>query len=92
MDDYEHQSSFNINCVDALGRSTLLIAIENENLEMVRLLVNKGVEIKDAILHAIDKEFVECVEVLLDYEEKHHKEGEPFVRLFNIQVQLSFWK
>ena len=29
----------NINCVDPLGRSALLMAIDNENLEMVELLI-----------------------------------------------------
>ncbi len=29
----------NIDCVDPLGRSALLMAIDNENLEMVELLL-----------------------------------------------------
>eukprot|EP00095_Tigriopus_kingsejongensis_P000849 maker-scaffold1971_size23625-snap-gene-0.2 protein:Tk00849 transcript:maker-scaffold1971_size23625-snap-gene-0.2-mRNA-1 annotation:"transient receptor potential-gamma protein isoform x7" len=53
----------NINCCDPLGRSALLMAIDNENLEMV--------ETKDALLHSINEEFVEAVEVLLDYEQRH---------------------
>ena len=40
------------------------------------------VSTKDALLHAINEEFVEAVEVLLDHEETIHKEGEPHVRLF----------
>ena len=34
------------------------------------------VETKDALLHAINEEFVEAVEVLLDHEETIHKPGE----------------
>ncbi|XP_032677800.1 transient-receptor-potential-like protein [Odontomachus brunneus] len=58
-----------VNCVDSLGRGALTLAIESENLEMVELLVVMGVETKDALLHAIDQEFVEAVELLLEHEE-----------------------
>ncbi|XP_030745679.1 transient receptor potential-gamma protein [Sitophilus oryzae] len=70
-------SYININCVDPLGRSALLMAIDNENLEMVELLIGYKVETKDALLHAISEEFVEAVEVLLDHEKTIHKIGEP---------------
>ncbi|XP_076318775.1 transient receptor potential-gamma protein-like isoform X2 [Tachypleus tridentatus] len=66
-----------INCVDPLGRSGLVMAIDNENLEMLELLIDFKVETKDALLHAISEEFVEAVEVLLDHEENTHTEGEP---------------
>ncbi|XP_042876853.1 transient receptor potential-gamma protein-like isoform X4 [Penaeus japonicus] len=65
----------NINCVDPLGRSALLMAIDNENLEMVELLIEHKVETKDALLHAISEEYVEAVEVLLDHEELFHVPG-----------------
>lgn len=66
----------NINCVDPLGRSALLMAIDNENLEMVELLINYNVDTKDALLHAISEEFVEAVEMLLDHEDANQtKEG-----------------
>ncbi|XP_063232007.1 transient receptor potential-gamma protein [Bacillus rossius redtenbacheri] len=67
----------NMNCVDPLGRSALLMAIDNENLEMVELLIEHKVETKDALLHAISEEFVEAVEVLLDHEETIHRAGDP---------------
>ena len=73
----------NINCMDPLGRSALLMAIDNENLEMVELLIEHKVETKDALLHAISEQFVEAVEVLLDDEELHHKPGELHVRHIN---------
>lgn len=57
-----------MNCVDSLGRSALTLAIEAEKLEMVELIV-MGVETKDGVLHAIDQEFVEAVELLLEHEE-----------------------
>lgn len=55
--------------MNSLGRGALTLAIEAENLEMVELLVVMGVETKDALLHAIDQEFVEAVELLLEHEE-----------------------
>lgn len=52
------------------------MAIDNENLEMVELLINFSVDTKDALLHAISEEFVEAVEMLLDHEDSNHsKEG-----------------
>lgn len=72
----------NMNCVDPLGRSALLMAIDNENLEMVELLIEYKVDTKDALLHAISEEFVEAVEVLLEHEETIHRNGEPHVRRF----------
>ncbi|XP_063636184.1 transient receptor potential-gamma protein isoform X3 [Cydia splendana] len=66
----------NVDCVDPLGRSALLMAIDNENLEMVELLLEFGVETRDALLHAISEEFVEAVEALLDHEERCTKPGE----------------
>lgn len=76
----------NINCVDPLGRSALLMAIDNENLEMVELLIEHKVETKDALLHAISEEFVEAVEVLLDHENTIHQPGEP-----HVSVSLDFF-
>ena len=38
------------------------------------------VETKDALLHAINEEYVEAVEVLLEHEEQVHREGELHVR------------
>ena len=43
------------------------------------------VETKDALLHAINEEFVEAVEVLLEHEETIHKEGEPHVSTITIK-------
>jgi transient receptor potential cation channel subfamily C protein 4 len=76
----------NVNCVDPLGRSALLMAIDNENLEMVELLLEHRVDTKDALLHAISEEFVEAVEVLLDHEATRHTPGEPHVSIFKAHV------
>nr|WEY24736.1 transient receptor potential cation channel subfamily C member 5 [Aplysia californica] len=62
------QTGINVNCLDPLGRTALLIAIENENIEMIELLLSHGVEVGDALLHAINEENVEAVEMLLNHE------------------------
>ena len=36
-------NTINIDCVDPLGRTALLMAIDNENLEMVELLLENKV-------------------------------------------------
>ena len=53
----------NMNCMDPLGRTALLMAIDNENMEMLELLLENKAETKDALLHAINEEYVEAVEV-----------------------------
>lgn len=73
-----YSPDFNVNCCDPIGRSALLMAIDNENLEMIELLISYGVEMKDALLHAINEEFVEAVELLLDHEEGVHLPGQPY--------------
>ena len=75
----EHpESVININCMDPLARTAMLMAIDNENMEMLELLLENKAETKDALLHAINEEYVEAVEVLLDHEEMIHVEGEPW--------------
>ena len=64
--------------MDPLGRTGLIIAIENENMEMMQFLIEAGIQPKDAILIAIREDYVEGVEVLLEYEESIHKEGDPY--------------
>ena len=46
---------------------------------MVEMLIVMGVEPRDALLHAINEEFVEAVELLLEYEEIVYKKGEKYV-------------
>ena len=37
------EGNINIDCVDPLGRTALLMAIDNENMEMVELLLENKV-------------------------------------------------
>ncbi|KAF7993327.1 hypothetical protein HCN44_006387 [Aphidius gifuensis] len=73
-----HPENLDINCVDPLNRSALISAIENENIELIKILLDWGIKVKDALLHAIREEYVEAVEMLLDWEEQTHQAGQPY--------------
>nr|KAF6461186.1 transient receptor potential cation channel subfamily C member 4 [Molossus molossus] len=77
----------NINCIDPLGRTALLIAIENENLELIELLLSFNVYVGDALLHAIRKEVVGAVELLLNH--KKPSGEKQFVAQPNCQQLLA---
>ncbi|XP_034190948.1 transient receptor potential [Osmia lignaria lignaria] len=74
----DHPELLNIDCVDPLNRSALIAAIENENIELIKLLLELGIQVKDALLHAIKEEYVEAVEILLEWEERTHVAGQPY--------------
>ena len=38
------KGAFNLNCMDPLGRSALAIAVENENLDLMEVLLAEGIE------------------------------------------------
>ncbi|KAK3572472.1 hypothetical protein QTP86_033901 [Hemibagrus guttatus] len=57
----------NINCVDVLGKDAVTIAIENENLDILQLLLDHGCQTTDALLVAIDSEVVGAVDILLNH-------------------------
>uniref|UniRef100_A0A1I7ZXD8 TRP_2 domain-containing protein n=1 Tax=Steinernema glaseri TaxID=37863 RepID=A0A1I7ZXD8_9BILA len=52
-------------------RNALLIAIENENVEMIRLLLDNDIETADAILYAILEENVQAVEMIVEHLERN---------------------
>ncbi|CAB3371178.1 Hypothetical predicted protein [Cloeon dipterum] len=76
IDEHKENPEFNIDCIDPMGRSALFSAVDNENMEMMELLLEKGIKMKDALLEAIREQYVEGVEVLLEWEEKIHKAGD----------------
>uniref|UniRef100_A0AAY4D108 Transient receptor ion channel domain-containing protein n=1 Tax=Denticeps clupeoides TaxID=299321 RepID=A0AAY4D108_9TELE len=78
--------NIDVNCVDPLGRSALLIAIENENLEVMELLLNHGVATGDGLLYAIRKEVVGAVELLLSH---RRPSGEKQVPSLMMDTQFS---
>lgn len=69
MLDKKDELNLDVNCCDPLARDALIIAIDNENLEIIKLLLEARVELGDALLYAIEENFVEAVELLLDYQQ-----------------------
>ncbi|XP_061495249.1 short transient receptor potential channel 4 [Rhineura floridana] len=81
LEEAEIYFKININCIDPLGRTALLIAIENENLELIELLLNFNVYVGDALLHAIRKEVVGAVELLLNHKKPSGEKQVPPILL-----------
>lgn len=77
LEEAEIYFRININCIDPLGRTALLIAIENENLEIIELLLSYNVYVGDALLYAIRKEVVGAVELLLNHKKRGDKQVHP---------------
>lgn len=48
-------------------------------MELIEVLLKYGISPGDSLLHAINEEYVEAVEVLLQHEEKTHVSGSPYV-------------
>uniref|UniRef100_A0A914HB18 Transient receptor ion channel domain-containing protein n=1 Tax=Globodera rostochiensis TaxID=31243 RepID=A0A914HB18_GLORO len=62
------KAPLNINAVDAMGRTAIEIAVDNENLEIVQLLLRQpDVRIGNALLCAIREGVYELVEVLVNH-------------------------
>ncbi len=58
----------NVNCTNILGRSAIQIAVDNENVEIVELLLKQeGVKIGDALLYAVREGVYRIVEMLIDH-------------------------
>ncbi|XP_054442647.1 short transient receptor potential channel 4 isoform X3 [Pteronotus mesoamericanus] len=81
LEEAEIYFKININCIDPLGRTALLIAIENENLELIELLLSFNVYVGDALLHAIRKEVIGAVELLLNHKKPSGEKQVPPILL-----------
>ncbi|XP_023337081.1 transient receptor potential protein [Eurytemora carolleeae] len=74
---YKSRDDFNINCMDPLGRTALSIAIINENPELMEILLENEIKTYDSLLLAIEEEYVDGLEILLEHEERIWKPGTP---------------
>ncbi|KAM9318321.1 short transient receptor potential channel 4b isoform 2-T2 [Pholidichthys leucotaenia] len=81
LEEAEIYFRINIDCIDPLGRTALLIAIENENLEIIELLLSFNVHVGDALLHAIRKQVVGAVELLLNHKKPRGEKQVPQILL-----------
>jgi hypothetical protein len=58
----------NVNATNMLGRSAIQIAVDNENVEIVEILLKQnGVQIGDALLYAIREGVYRIVEMLINH-------------------------
>ncbi|KAH7731514.1 Protein TRP-1 a [Aphelenchoides avenae] len=58
----------NVNCADAMGRTAIEIAVDNENIEIVDLLLQQeGIRVGNALLCAIREGVYRLVEVLVNH-------------------------
>ncbi|XP_045470630.1 short transient receptor potential channel 4-like isoform X1 [Harmonia axyridis] len=63
----ENNLDFNINCVNFQGVSALLVAVQTRNDHMVEFLISQnGIDIGDAVLHAVRDNQLKIVELLLE--------------------------
>lgn len=42
----DNPEELDINCVDPLNRTALISGIENENIELIKLLIDEGIQVK----------------------------------------------
>jgi hypothetical protein len=81
-----------------------VIAVENGNIELIKVLLECKIDVKvfaylcvifvhvwlqDGLLYAINEEFVEAVELLLEWEENVHEPGASYV-IFLLTLGFRF--
>ncbi|XP_022085140.1 short transient receptor potential channel 4-like isoform X3 [Acanthaster planci] len=63
----EKAPDLNINCSDKDGRSALVIAIQNGNSDIIKLLLEHSVQLGDALLRAVDEQFTNAAQMICEY-------------------------
>lgn len=46
IEEHKDDPEFNIDCTDPMGRSALITAVDNENMDMLQMLLENGVQVK----------------------------------------------
>ncbi|ULU00598.1 hypothetical protein L5515_004070 [Caenorhabditis briggsae] len=68
LDYHDGERRLNVNCLDSMGRTALEIAVDNENMEVVELLLQQpDIRIGNALLCAIREGVYRLVEVLVNH-------------------------
>ncbi|XP_077991360.1 short transient receptor potential channel 4-like [Glandiceps talaboti] len=68
----ENKAHFNTDCVDKDGRSALVIAIHNRNLDIIKLLLENDIGLGDALLRATDIQYAAAVEMICENMKTRH--------------------
>ncbi|XP_033646603.1 short transient receptor potential channel 4-like isoform X1 [Asterias rubens] len=63
----EKAPDLNINCFDKDGRSALVIAIQNGNSDIIKVLLEHSVQLGDALLRAVDEQFTNAAQMICEY-------------------------
>ncbi|XP_070555124.1 short transient receptor potential channel 4-like [Ptychodera flava] len=66
----EYCKGLNVNCTDANGRTALVIAIQNGNTDIIKLLLAFHVDLGDALLRAVDMQIKQMVDLICEYIKK----------------------
>ncbi|XP_070555678.1 short transient receptor potential channel 4-like [Ptychodera flava] len=62
----ENKAHFNADCVDNDGRSALVIAIQNRNFDIIKLLLEHDIGLGDALLRAVDIQYTAAVQMICE--------------------------
>ncbi|XP_077869035.1 short transient receptor potential channel 4-like, partial [Saccoglossus kowalevskii] len=62
----ENKGHFNTDCVDSDGRSALVIAVHNRNLDIIKLLLEHETGLGDALLRAVDIQYTAAVQIICE--------------------------
>ncbi|XP_032221589.1 short transient receptor potential channel 3 [Nematostella vectensis] len=81
----QHERGIDVNCMDSTGETALQIAVKNDSIEMIRLLLKNGADVGAALLQAVSKDNVLYVKALLAYENNNDR----FSRRSSSCVNLS---
>ncbi|XP_077985486.1 short transient receptor potential channel 5-like [Glandiceps talaboti] len=82
------EKGLNINVKDNTGKTALEIAIVKRELDIIKLLVQHGVEVGNALLRAADMSFVKAVEVLCDYIKTSDAQGKDIINACTDNVEF----
>ncbi|XP_021357995.1 short transient receptor potential channel 3-like isoform X2 [Mizuhopecten yessoensis] len=65
----DRNADLNVDCIDALGRTALRLAVKNEHLEVVEILLDRSSElhIQESVLQAISANHVQIAETILKH-------------------------
>ncbi|XP_071508426.1 short transient receptor potential channel 4-like isoform X2 [Diadema antillarum] len=66
----ENAPDLNINCTDADDNSALVVAIQNGNSDIVKLLLDHNIQLGDSLLRAVDAQFTQAVRMICDHIKK----------------------
>ncbi|XP_039248762.2 short transient receptor potential channel 5-like isoform X1 [Styela clava] len=60
------EEQLNRNCTDFFDRTALVLAITNRHEDMIKCLLSNGVDLTESLFYAIENEFTEAVEYILN--------------------------